>query len=229
ESFGNGRINMPNPDGDQQHTAIVLSGGGAKGSFEVGALLALREIWNEVRPCIVCGTSVGAINALAVAESLDGSGINKLQTIWLGLQRPSDMYRLSPELQQIATQTGINFADVILHGASLPFGSVTDLLAAIAGIGLDAGTAAWAGVGWVLGGPVGGLIGGVVSLYNNDSDKVQQVVDAIKRASYAYDLAPTRALIENSVRPDLVARSGMQLRLALVALEDGDLYYVSEA
>ena len=79
---------MPNPDGDQQHTAIVLSGGGAKGSFEVGALLALREIWNEVRPCIVCGTFVGAINALAVAESLDGYGINKLQTIWLGLQRP---------------------------------------------------------------------------------------------------------------------------------------------
>ena len=148
---------MPNPDGDQQHTAIVLSGGGAKGSFEVGALLALREIWNEVRPCIVCGTSVGAINALAVAESLDGSGINKLQTIWLGLQRPSDMYRLSPELQQVANQAGINFADVILHGASLPFGGVTDLLAYIAGIGLNAGTAAWVGVGWVLGGPVGGL------------------------------------------------------------------------
>src|SRR5215470_10734552 len=77
--------------------------------------------------------------------------------------------------------------------------------------------------------PSWGLIGGVVSLYNNDSDKVQKVVDAIKRASYAYDLAPTQALIENSVRPDLVARSGMQLRLALVALEDGDLYYVSEA
>jgi predicted acylesterase/phospholipase RssA len=207
---------MPNPDGDQQHNAIVLSGGGTKGSFEVGALLALREIWNEVRPCIVCGTSVGAINALALAESLDGSGINKLQTIWLGLQRPSDMYRLSPELQQIANQTGINFADVILHGASFPFGSVTDLLAFIAGIGLDAGTAVWAGVGWVVGGPVGGLIGGVVSLYNNDSDKVQKVVDAIKRAFYAYDLAPTQALIENSVRPDLVARSGMQLRLALL-------------
>jgi NTE family protein len=214
---------------DQQVIAIVLSGGGAKGSFEVGALLALREIWNEVRPRIVCGSSVGAINALAVAENSDGSGINKLETIWLGLRRPDDMYHLSPEFQQLVDQLGVNVADVVLHGAALPVGSVTDLLGYLTGLGLNAETAAWIGVGWALGGPVGGIVGGLVSLYNNDSDKLQKAANAISRASYAFDLAPTQALIEKSVRSDLVARSGMQLRLAMVALEDGDLYYVSEA
>jgi predicted acylesterase/phospholipase RssA len=70
----------PGSNMDQQVIAIVLSGGGAKGSFEVGALLALQEIWNEVRPCIVCGSSVGAINALAVAENSDGSRLSII--IW---------------------------------------------------------------------------------------------------------------------------------------------------
>jgi hypothetical protein len=43
-------------------TAIVLSGGGAKGDFEVGAVRCIYD--RGIRPDIICGVSVGAINAV---------------------------------------------------------------------------------------------------------------------------------------------------------------------
>lgn len=46
--------------------AIVLSGGFALGSFEVGAVRYLYN--NGVRPDIICGTSVGSINGSKLAE-----------------------------------------------------------------------------------------------------------------------------------------------------------------
>ncbi len=42
--------------------AIVLSGGGAKGSYQIGVWRALRELGISYE--IVCGTSVGALNGL---------------------------------------------------------------------------------------------------------------------------------------------------------------------
>ena len=46
--------------------ALVLSGGGAKGAYEIGAWKALREL--DIRIEAVCGTSVGALNAAVVAQ-----------------------------------------------------------------------------------------------------------------------------------------------------------------
>jgi hypothetical protein len=46
--------------------AIALSGRGAKGAFEVGAV---RYLFNQnIRRNILCGVSVGAINAIKLAE-----------------------------------------------------------------------------------------------------------------------------------------------------------------
>ena len=42
--------------------AISLSGGGAKGDFEVGALRLLYD--RGIRPDVLTGSSVGAINAV---------------------------------------------------------------------------------------------------------------------------------------------------------------------
>ena len=50
--------------------ALILSGGGARAAYQAGVLLAMSEIV----PClqtpfpIICGTSAGAINALAMAS-----------------------------------------------------------------------------------------------------------------------------------------------------------------
>ena len=54
--------------------ALVLSGGGFKGAFQVGALQYLRENWDRIAPQrpplsfdIVAGVSVGSLNGLLVA------------------------------------------------------------------------------------------------------------------------------------------------------------------
>src|SRR4051812_42501272 len=54
-------------------TAIVLSGGGARGAYEVGALSVLLPVLEErgERPRIVIGTSVGAFNAAYIAANAD--------------------------------------------------------------------------------------------------------------------------------------------------------------
>ena len=45
--------------------AVVFSGGGAKGGYQIGAWKALREIGFE--PDLVTGTSVGALNGALMA------------------------------------------------------------------------------------------------------------------------------------------------------------------
>jgi len=67
-------------------TAFVLGGGGVLGAHEVGMLRALAEA--EVRPDIVVGTSVGAINGAFVAADPAGAA-ERLDELWQGahLQR----------------------------------------------------------------------------------------------------------------------------------------------
>lgn len=62
--------------------ALVLSGGGARGAYQAGVLRYLEEIgW---RPDIICGTSVGAINACAIGSGMDSQ---KLTELWLQLNQ----------------------------------------------------------------------------------------------------------------------------------------------
>lgn len=68
--------------------AIVLSGGGAKGAFQVGVLDALVN-GHGVKPRIVVGTSTGAIQALAVAQD----DVAALVDTWLALKGNGDIYK----------------------------------------------------------------------------------------------------------------------------------------
>jgi NTE family protein len=60
-------------------TAFVLGGGGLLGSSEVGMLRALAEA--GIRPDLVVGTSVGAINGACVAGDPDGAA-ERLWEMW---------------------------------------------------------------------------------------------------------------------------------------------------
>jgi NTE family protein len=71
-------------------TAFVLGGGGLLGSGEVGMLRALLE--DGVRPDLVLGTSVGAINGAAVAADPSVAAIASLAGVWQRLA-DSDVYR----------------------------------------------------------------------------------------------------------------------------------------
>ena len=70
-------------------TAFVLGGGGLLGSGEVGMLRALLEA--GVRPDLVVGTSVGAINGAAVAADPSVAAVDTLAEVWQRLA-DSDVY-----------------------------------------------------------------------------------------------------------------------------------------
>ncbi len=63
-------------------TAFVLSGGASLGAAQVGMLTALAEA--GVRPDLVVGTSVGAINGAWVAGGVDCAGLGE---VWRALRR----------------------------------------------------------------------------------------------------------------------------------------------
>lgn len=66
-------------------TAFVLAGGGSLGAIQVGMLRALAE--NNVKPDLIVGASVGAINAAHFAGDPSVSGVERLETLWRGLHR----------------------------------------------------------------------------------------------------------------------------------------------
>ncbi|MBY5162018.1 patatin-like phospholipase family protein [Salsipaludibacter albus] len=64
--------------------AFVLGGGGRLGAAEVGMLEALVGV--GVRPDLVLGTSIGAINGAIFASSPDWHGVHELRELWLGVE-----------------------------------------------------------------------------------------------------------------------------------------------
>lgn len=65
--------------------AVVLSGGGSLGAIQVGALRALLD--SGVRPDVLIGCSVGALNAAYVAVDPSRERIDALEALWLSLDR----------------------------------------------------------------------------------------------------------------------------------------------
>ncbi|HEV2686056.1 MAG TPA: patatin-like phospholipase family protein [Actinomycetota bacterium] len=63
--------------------AFVLGGGGHNGAYEVGMLRALFE--HGVKPNVVVGTSVGAMNGAAVAANPALETVERLRKVWLTL------------------------------------------------------------------------------------------------------------------------------------------------
>ncbi len=85
-------------------TALVLSGGGARGAYEAGVLLYVREGLpaalgrpaRDFRVDVLCGTSIGAINAcyLAATAHEPESQAAGLANVWRSL-RLEDVFRWS--------------------------------------------------------------------------------------------------------------------------------------
>src|SRR5256885_486928 len=76
--------------------ALVVSGGGAKGSWQVGAcqhLIVERGLWFDV----IAGVSAGAVNAATLAQARDqdelAAEVEHLRSVWLGLRGSHDIYR----------------------------------------------------------------------------------------------------------------------------------------
>jgi NTE family protein len=184
--------------------AIALSGGGSKGDFQVGVLRYLYE--TGVRPDIVTGSSVGAINALKLAEGdgPDGNAQQRLEHFWRQLEGDSDMYELEAwvqtihdlRIQQLFTRSHGT------HGASA--------------------VASWLRLPALL---VSGLIASGVSI-----ESISDAIDKAAAAQSIFNLRPVERLLKESgaIDPQRVVESGIVLRLSIVGLESGRLRHVNE-
>ncbi|MGA9277825.1 patatin-like phospholipase family protein, partial [Ilumatobacter sp.] len=87
--------------------AYVLGGGGRWGAVEVGMLSALADA--GIRPDLIVGTSIGAINGAMFAADPTPSGIERLEQAWRDLAKSSalvprrrdqlrNLVRLAPSL-----------------------------------------------------------------------------------------------------------------------------------
>lgn len=84
----------------QRKIGLILTGGGARAAYQVGVLKAIARILPRSAPspfAVVCGTSAGAINAVALAMSAAHlrSGVKYLLSFWKGF-RVENIYRSDP-------------------------------------------------------------------------------------------------------------------------------------
>lgn len=80
--------------------ALVLSGGGGRGAYHIGVLEALRDCgWLDdgQGPDIIAGTSIGAINAAALASGLT---VGQLKQRWLAMCT-EQVHQLSDDLPAV--------------------------------------------------------------------------------------------------------------------------------
>jgi NTE family protein len=86
-------------------TAFVLGGGGLLGAVEIGMLQALLEA--DVRPDLVLGTSVGALNGALLADDPGPGVIERLVGLWESAASSREVYGDGPVRQvRRAVRTG---------------------------------------------------------------------------------------------------------------------------
>lgn len=73
----------------ERKKALILSGGGGRGAYQAGVYRHLEEI--GFIPDIICGTSVGAINAVAISQGMTSENLSHL---WQEINN-DDIYRVS--------------------------------------------------------------------------------------------------------------------------------------
>lgn len=104
-------------------SALVLPGGGARAAYQVGALRAIAHIHGRPGPlpfAILCGTSAGAINAVALAQHADDfrRGIARLTRWWRKVE-VSSIYRA--DFGALSAHSA-RFLAAVLMGAPPPRG-----------------------------------------------------------------------------------------------------------
>ena len=65
--------------------AFILSGGANRGACQVGMLRALYDF--NIRPDVILGASVGALNGVSFASNPTLDGVNHLEEVWRSMKR----------------------------------------------------------------------------------------------------------------------------------------------
>ena len=93
---------------------LALSGGGTRGSFQMGAIECLYTVFSY-RPEVIASTSVGSINAIALAQAENDdealAQARKLRRVWDSLTGPREIYEVH------------NWVSRLTHSDSLDLGA----------------------------------------------------------------------------------------------------------
>src|SRR5207245_7493801 len=94
-------MSQPTPRSD---LALMLSGGGARGAYQVGFLRVLAREFPDVVPGILTGVSAGGINAayLAAHQEPFAEKVERLADVWTHL-RIDDVFRV--DLRDLTSRT----------------------------------------------------------------------------------------------------------------------------
>ena len=85
---------------------FALEGGGAKGSYQAGAYIAL--IKKGIKPNIIVGTSIGSLNAALMAQG----DIKKLKQLWLNTT--TDVFGINSKLIESIKEKKLNKENIKL-------------------------------------------------------------------------------------------------------------------
>ncbi|MGA3185269.1 MAG: patatin-like phospholipase family protein [Candidatus Dormibacteria bacterium] len=198
-------------------TGFTLSGGGAKGSFEVGACKYLMQT-SGIRPDVITCTSVGAVNGMKLAEGegqpfqFQGQtfhrGLDGLEQIWLAMASPSDVYSPSAALKALPIDYYTALPLEISQLANQLLGNVLSQVGAAAPYLILLGAL---GIPFVNLGP--------------PESEIDQVMALLESTNF-YTLDPIASIYDVSIDRALIAGSGIELLLATVGLSGGELCYV---
>ncbi|HUD15909.1 MAG TPA: patatin-like phospholipase family protein [Acidimicrobiales bacterium] len=221
-------------------TAFVLAGGGTKGSFEAGALHYLVGM-ERITPDIVTATSAGAVAATVLAQARThaefAQRVQEIEDDIVAMTRPEHVFGEQAWLRALkGTALGRSVQFAVTQGTPLP----PTLNEAMPGYGIDI--------------PIGGTPSPRAQRRAARKLRRQRQRRMFRMAAGAVHRLPrARRLVRTSgssvltlepladalrhggqsgIRPvdlALIARPGLELRLAVVALRAGVLRYVTEA
>ncbi|WP_296137953.1 patatin-like phospholipase family protein [uncultured Tessaracoccus sp.] len=240
--------------GARQEPEVVsctISGGGSRASFQIGALQYLYRRDPEFRPSVFVGASAGAIIASGLAQYAEHDGqlawLDRLEEIWMGMRESADMF--TPRLwYQRLLDEGPSWLQMVqppprpaprAHGRlSLPAflgrrGADTPPSPASPPSPLDPVEMALLPDSDVQ--PQWSLehlsqLASQVGKLPRLGTEASAIWSGLERTQSMYRPGPVlQDLLEPQVfQPARVASSGMRLRVAMVALESGELRYMTE-
>ncbi|WP_448073904.1 patatin-like phospholipase family protein [Georgenia yuyongxinii] len=89
------RWTLRRPSARADVVGLVISGGGSRSSFQIGALRYLYDR-QGITPAVITGTSAGSILGAVLAQAADHAGqrraLAELERIWLEMRQDSDMF-----------------------------------------------------------------------------------------------------------------------------------------
>jgi len=226
---------LPRPESSAAVAGLVLSGGGARASFHIGALRYLYDVVG-IAPTSIVGTSAGSIVGVMLAQSMDpavqSDELRELERFWLSMTDSSDMFveqawftRLRGHWEELSGLSGLlgtrdsdDAPAVVETGEDDPAEVVKRAMADDPSSGMTLSPA-----------DVWQLAGSLLRVGRAGAGLAASVRGA-ERAASAYRPGPivNRLLFESTFRAGRVRQSGVKLRLAFVDLDSGELRYMRE-